>query len=174
VAKQIAERRGSSLIENARTLALINMAISDGLVSVMETKYEYNFWRPETAIHMAATDGNERTEPDSGFVPFIPTPCFPGYGSAHAAASYAARELLDRTYGNGPVAVQLSSPAVAGVVLRYARLNDITQDIDDARVYGGIHFRFDQEAGAEQGRRIGRYIVRRSLPRASNNACSVE
>ncbi len=171
VARQIAAARGASLSENARTFALLNMAISDGLVTVMETKYHYNFWRPETAIRDAGKDGNPRTDADFSFIPFIITPCFPSYPSAHATASYAAREVLERIYGDRPHLVSLSSPALPGVTLRYTKLKEITDDIDDARVYGGIHFRFDQEAGAEQGRRIGAYVYKHKLSRAHGCSC---
>jgi hypothetical protein len=98
-------------------------------------------------------------------VPFIAAPCFPGYGSAHAAAGYAARRIAERILGAGPHSITLSSPAVPGVTLHYTSFEEITDDIDDARVYGGIHFRFDQQAGARQGRRIGTYIHQHNLLR---------
>jgi len=148
---------------NARLFALVNMAISDALVSVMETKYVYTFWRPETAIRAADLDGNRHTEADSAFEPFIATPCFPSYGSAHAAASYAARNVAEALLGDDGVEVSLSNPAVAGVVLEYNTFEEITEDIDNARVYGGIHFRFDQRAGARQGRKIGAWVVHHNL-----------
>jgi hypothetical protein len=163
VARQVAAARGDSLSENARTFALFNMAISDGLVSSQETKYHYTFWRPETAIRAGGTDGNPKTDPDLGFVPLILTPCFPSYPSAHASGSYSARTVLELLFGSGRQSITLSSPAVPGVVLHYTRFKEITDDVDDARVYGGIHFRFDQEAGARQGRHVGRYIFRHKL-----------
>jgi PAP2 superfamily len=163
VLSQVAASRGTSLSLNARLFALLNMGISDALVSVMETKYHYSFWRPETAIRRAVIDGNPRTTEDPAFEPFIPTPCFPSYGSAHAAASYAARSVLEKFFGELCSGVTLSSPAVPGVVLEYGAFEEITEDIDDARVYGGIHFRFDQRAGARQGRRIGTWVVRHNL-----------
>ena len=76
IARQLAAARHTSLSQNARTFALLNMALSDAAVAVLETKYHYNFWRPETAIPAAGSDGNESTEPDSSFVPFISTPVF--------------------------------------------------------------------------------------------------
>jgi hypothetical protein len=139
------------------------MAISDGLVAVMDTKYEYVFWRPETAIRAADLDGNRRTEADAGFVPFITAPCFPSYGSAHAAASYAARAVAESVLGDDETEMVLSTPAVPGVVLEYSTYEEITEDIDNARVYGGIHFRFDQRAGARQGRKIGAWVVKHHL-----------
>jgi hypothetical protein len=145
--------------------ALLNMAISDALVTVMETKYHYLFWRPETAIRAGDADGNRLTFADPAFAPFIVTPCFPSYPSAHASASYAARTVLEKFFGGGPHLVTLSTPALPQIVLQYCTLKQITDDIDDARVYGGIHFRFDQEAGARQGTKIGRHVVTHNLRR---------
>ncbi len=163
IARQLATARHSSLSQNARTFALLNMALSDAAVAVLETKYHYNFWRPETAIPGAASDGNKRTDPDSSFVPFISTPCFPSYPSGHATSSYAAREVLERIFGRRGHSLIVSTPAIPELILRYTTLGDITSDIDDARVYGGIHFRFDQEGGAEQGRLLGAYVYRHGL-----------
>jgi hypothetical protein len=160
---QVAAARRTSLSQNARLFALLNMAISDGLVAVMETKYHYSFWRPETAIHAGDIDGNPKTDADPAFVPFITAPCFPSYGSAHAAASNAARQIAETFFGDDCIAVTLSHPAVPGVILHYESFEEITDDIDDARVYGGIHFRFDQRAGARQGRQIARWIFRHYL-----------
>jgi hypothetical protein len=163
IARELAATHRGSLTADARALALMNMAISDALVTVMETKYHYRFWRPETAIPAGDGDGNPRTSADSGFVPFIATPCFPSYPSAHASASYAARTVLEKIYGHRSLSVTLSTPSLPDVALHYVRLEQVTDDIDDARVYGGIHFRFDQEAGAVQGQRLGRYVVAHNL-----------
>jgi hypothetical protein len=171
IARQLAEARPGSLSRQARTFALLNMALSDAGVAVMDTKYHYNFWRPETAIAAGGTDGNDKTEPDASYATFIETPCFPSYPSGHASTSYAAREVLERVFGKRGQAITVSSPAEPGISLRYTRLRDITSDIDDARVYGGIHFRFDQEGGAEQGRHVGEYIYTRSLRPVDECSC---
>jgi hypothetical protein len=157
VAAQVAVEQGRSMSENARALALMDVAISDASVSVFDTKYFYDFWRPETAIHASG---------DTTWQPYIVTPCFPSYGSAHGSLSNAARKVLERLYGPRHHLITLSNPAVAGVILQYETFEQITHDISDARVYGGIHFRFDQEAGAEQGRRVGAYVHRHILRRA--------
>lgn len=162
VARQLALANGSTLAANARVLALLNMAMSDALTSSMETKYHYDFWRPETAIRAGDSDGNERTVGDSDFIPFIATPCFPGYPSAHASAGYAARSILGRVWGMGGQALVVSHPTQP-IVVHYTSLKQITDDIDDARVFGGIHFRFDQEAGAKQGRQVGQYVYAHNL-----------
>lgn len=162
-ARQIAAAQGRTLSENARALALLNMAINDGLIAVMEAKYHYAFWRPATAIQSGALDGNAETDADETFTPFITAPCFPGYPSAHAVASYAARAILQRAFGAAGHSIVLSSAAVPGIVLPYSSLKQITDDIDDARVFGGIHFRFDQEVGARQGSRLAAYLHSRYL-----------
>lgn len=163
VAQQVALGRKSSLSENARAFALLNMAMMDAVISVFETKYHYTFWRPETAIPVADTDDNPKTDPDPNFTPFITTPCHPSYPSAHASIGHAAREVLERLFGEGPHWIELSNPAVPDVKLQYTSLQEITSDIDDARIYGGIHFRFDQRAGAKQGHQIGAYMYRHYL-----------
>jgi hypothetical protein len=168
IARQIASARRQSLSDNARLFALLNMAMSDALVAVMDAKYHYVFWRPETAIRAGESDGNPETDADPAFLPFIATPCHPSYPSAHASASYAAREVLERLYGNQHHPLVLSSSLSPGVTLRYTRLGQVTRDIDDARIYGGIHFRFDQRAGAVQGTQVGAYVVTHQLEPASH------
>jgi hypothetical protein len=163
VAAQVTLAQKNGLSFNARLFALLNMAMHDGLVAVMDTKYRYVFWRPETAVRAADLDGNPRTEADPAFEPFVTTPCFPSYGSAHAAASYAARTVAERLLGDDTTSMVLANPAVPDVVLEYDGFDEITDDIDDARVYGGIHFRFDQRAGARQGRKIGAWVVSHQL-----------
>jgi PAP2 superfamily len=171
-ASQVAVEQNRSMSESARVLALVNMAISDAQASVFETKYHYRFWRPETAIRAGDTDGNLLTRGKPDFMPFVLTPCFPSYGSAHGASSGAAREVLERVFGARHHSITLSNPAVAGVVLQYGAFRQITSDIDDARVYGGIHFRFDQESGAKLGRQVGAYVYRNTLRRTHGGGAS--
>jgi hypothetical protein len=162
-AVQVAQQQGVSLSDNARTLALINMAMSDSLVASFFNKYHYNFWRPETAIHAGDTDGNPKTEADPNYVPFITTPCFPSYPSNHGSAGNAAAEVLRRLYGEAGHSITLTNPAVPTITLQYSSFRQITDDISDARVYGGIHFRTDQEAGADLGRAVGTAVYKNNL-----------
>jgi hypothetical protein len=164
-ARQVAGAQGRSLSENARALALLNMATSDSLVASFANKYRYNFWRPETAIHAGLTDGNRKTDALAAFVPYVKTPCFPSYPSNHASGTGGGAEVLRRMYGAGGHSIDISSPnsADAGIVLHYTTFKAITNDVDDARVFGGIHFRFDQEAGGRLGRDIATYVVRHNL-----------
>ena len=165
-ARQVAQQQGRSLSENARAFALINMAMNDSLVASFFNKYRYNFWRPETAIHAGNTDGNPKTEPDSSFAPFITTPCFPSYPSNHGSASGGGAEVLRRLYGEAGHSITITNPAVPNIVLQYTSFKEITDDISDARVYGGIHFRTDQVAGARLGRAIGTAVYKKNLRRA--------
>jgi hypothetical protein len=162
-ARQVAQEQRRSLSENAQALALINMAISDSLVSAFFNKYLYNFWRPETAIHAGDTDGNPKTHADPNFQPFIVTPCFPSYPSNHGSAANAAVAVMRRLYGEAGHSITLSNPAVPTIVLQYSSFKQITSDISDARVYGGIHFRTDQDAGALLGLAIGEAVYEHNL-----------
>jgi membrane-associated phospholipid phosphatase len=162
-ARQIAQEQRRSLSENARALALINMAISDSLVATFFNKYHYNFWRPETAIHAGDTDGNRKTDPDPNWLPFIPTPCFPSYPSNHGSAANAAAAVMKRLYGEAGHSMTLSNPTVPTIVLQYTSFKQITSDISDARVYGGIHFRTDQDAGALLGLAVGKEVYKHNL-----------
>ena len=157
VARQLASARHDDVTTTARTLAVMNMALSDVHITVFETKYFYITWRPETAIRRADQDGNRRTSANPSYEPFIVTPCFPGYPSAHGAGGGAARLVLERAYGRKGHDITLTDAGAPGIVLHYTNLGDITDDVSDARVYGGIHFRFDQDAGNRMGEDVGRW-----------------
>ena len=171
VARQLAAGQNQSLATNARILALVSIATSDSLVASFAAKYHYLYWRPVTAIRAGDSDDNRKTDPDAAFTPFITTPCFPSYPSNHASGSNAAIETLRRFYGSGGHAISLSAtiPVVGSVTLNYTKLQEISHDIDDARVYGGIHFRFDQDAGVRLGRTVATFVVKHNLRRAGSN-----
>jgi len=160
IARQLAVEARQTPAENAHTLALMNIALHDLTVALVETKYHYHLWRPETAIPAGGTDGNSRTEPDASYQPLIPTPCHPSYPSGHAATTGVAREVLERIFGDRDHRIVVTHPSMPGVKFEYATLEEVADDIDDARVYGGIHFPFDQSAGREQGRRVGAFVWR--------------
>jgi hypothetical protein len=117
--QQVAQERWHSLTENARALAVMNMAMNDSLVASYFNKYHYNWWRPETAIHAGDTDGNPKTDPDPSFAPFVTTPCFPSYPSNHGSAANGAAVVLRRIYGEGRHFMTLSNSTVPDIVLQY-------------------------------------------------------
>ena len=158
-ARQASMAQGKTLSENARIFALLGIAIFDASIAAYETKYYYNTWRPLTAIWGGGLDGNQKTDLDAGWFPLLATPAFPSYPSAHATLSGAARAVLERAFGKHDLSITLSNPRLPSVVLNYTEWRQICDDIDDARVYGGIHFRFEQQAGAHQGQEVGKYIL---------------
>ena len=165
-ARQVAAAQGRSMSHNARTLAVMAMSINDSLIASFASKYTYKTWRPETAIRNGELDGNARTEGDPLFATFVGTPCFPGYPSNHASGSNGGAEVLRRAYGEGEHAIAMSNPnvpAISGLAFNYETFNEMCSDIDDARVYGGIHFRFDQDAGNRLGRSVATYLHKNLL-----------
>jgi hypothetical protein len=168
--RQIAQQKGTSVSENARALALINMAASDSLVASFMNKYHYNRWRPETGIRNGAADGNDKTDGDAGFATFIQTPCFPSYPSNHASGTSGGLEAMRRLFGAAghDITLQNNVPALGSlpatvITKSYTQLNEIANDVDDARVYGGIHWRYDQVAGNDLGRAIATEVVKNNL-----------
>jgi hypothetical protein len=171
--QQIARTRNHEITYTARTLAVLNMAIADASISVLESKYYYTTWRPVTAIPRADEDGNKWTSA-SAFTPLIGTPCFPSYPSAHGANTNSALTVLERAYGRFGHTVTVSHPSGvrpdgSAIVLTYTDLEGIISDVSDARVYGGIHFRFDQDAGEKQGHLVGQYVYNNLLKKLGGN-----
>jgi hypothetical protein len=169
-ARQIADAKGLSLTENARAFALIMMGANDSLIASFYNKYFYKLWRPETAIRAGATDGNGKTDADTTFVPFILTPCFPSYPSNHASGTNGGLEMMRRLFGAAGHDIMFTNtvPALGSlpsmvITKHYTQLKQIADDVDDARVYGGIHFRFDQEGGNVLGRAIATEIYKNYL-----------
>jgi hypothetical protein len=162
-ARQASAAQGKTHSENAQIFALLAMAMGDASIAMWDTKYHYNFWRPQAAIREGDTDGNPDTVADPDWLPLIATPAHPSYASGHACGSGAARRVLEWAFGKDGHDITLTNPALPTIVLDYTAWDEITDDIDDARIYGGIHFWFDQEAGARMGRHVSSYILENYL-----------
>ena len=168
--RQIAAAKGLSLSENARALALIMMGINDSLIASFYNKYHYNLWRPETGIRAGDSDTNGKTDGVDGFLTFISTPCFPSYPSNHASGTSGGLEVMRRLFGaaghditiTGNVGALRDLPATV-FSRSYTQLKGISDDVDDARVYGGIHWRFDQVAGNDLGRAVATEVTKNTL-----------
>jgi hypothetical protein len=171
VADQLSVADGFSLSQNARLFALVNMTMADAAIAVFEAKYFYNFWRPLTAIRAGDIDGNPGTDADPNFNTFIVTPPYPDYPSGFGGLSNPARALLERIFGRGRHPVTLSNPALQGVTLQYTKLRHLTDDIADARIYAGIHFRFAQEAAEKLGEGLAQYMLSTKLRCARQDEC---
>jgi hypothetical protein len=163
IAQDVATRHGNSLAENARLFALLNVAQADAYFTVWDAKYTYNFWRPVTAIR-ADTDGNPDTSPDPGWTPLLVTPNHPSYVSGHSGHSAAAAAVLAAFFGTDAVCFSLTSDSLPGGVTRsFDSFSAAVREVSDARVYAGIHWRFDVAAGEALGAEVGNYVVSHCL-----------
>jgi hypothetical protein len=159
IVRSLATAKPRSMVENARTFALVNMAVADSFVAVFDAKYAYNFWRPATAIRNGDIDGNDATAVDPAWLPFVETPMHPEYPCAHCISAGAVGAVLEAEFGTGRVpAISITSPTAPGVTRRFERLADYVNEVDNARIWGGIHYRNSTEVGERMGREIGRLV----------------
>jgi hypothetical protein len=156
VARVIVAGRGLDPWEHARLFAILNVATSDAAVTVFETKYVYNFWRPVTAIRAADTDGNPATEPDPQWLPLLATPPYPDYTCGLTSASGAGAAALHWYFQTDAIPYTFTA---AGITRSYTSLSQAAAESVDARVYAGIHFRTSCEQAVRQGAKVARYVV---------------
>jgi hypothetical protein len=152
--RTLSASEGLSLVDNARLYAMLYLTAADALISVWDDKAHTSFWRPITAIREADTDGNPRTEPDAGWLPLIATPPYPEHPSGHTGLSGSIVRTLQQFFGTDRVA--WSDTNNAGLTRSFTRFSQAIDEIVDARVWSGIHFR----TADEQGRRIGEQVAR--------------
>jgi hypothetical protein len=166
VVRALAASQPRSLIDNARLFALVNMAATDAFIAVFDAKYAHQFWRPITAIRNGDIDGNDATEMDPAWVPFVDTPMHPEYPCAHCITSSAVATVLESEFGDGDVAaIAITSSTAPGVAHRWTRIRDYTEEVSNARIWGGIHYRNSTEVGRRMGREIGLLAVK-GVPKA--------
>jgi len=165
VARSVAVASGRDVTANARLLAIAAMAMDDGLIAVFDAKYTYNFWRPVTAIRNGDTDGNDATERDPSWTPFIDTPMHPEYPCAHCIVSSSLGAVLQAELGSGVSPTLSSSSSMAGGAVRtWKTVADFTQEVAVARIYDGVHYRNSTEVGSAMGKQIGELAVK-SFPK---------
>jgi hypothetical protein len=147
-------------------MAQVSLAIADGYISVFESKYNYNFWRPVTAIRLgnlnAATPGDPTWQVASMAAGLGPTPPVPEYSSAHAVAASAAGEAILANVG-GPAHFTVETSTLPGKPRSFSSIHEAVQENADSRVYIGFHFRQATVIGNDQGRQIGQYITTHAL-----------
>ena len=148
----------AKLVDNARLLALLSIASCDGLISVFDAKYTYNFWRPYHAIRLADTDGNPLTDPDPTWSSLVFPPRHQEYPSAHAVATGAFMRVLSHELGDKNQ-FTLSSPGFPSFTWTFARFSDAAAQVKEARIWAGIHFRNSCNVGGTMGVALGDYIV---------------
>jgi hypothetical protein len=193
IAVQIAKEKGTNLVELARLLALLNLAMADGAIAGWKTKYDYQFWRPVTGIREAdagtgPTGAGDRNPATSGVPNFTPlgaqasnligpnfTPPFPSYISGHAVFGSAMFQTLRDFYGTDDIAFTFVSDEFNGVTRdnhgrvrpliprRFSSLSQAQEENGQSRIYLGIHWQFDKNQGIAQGRGVADYVFKNAL-----------
>jgi hypothetical protein len=155
VADQLATANDLPLVENARRLALTNIALADATIAVWNAKNTYNFWRPVTAI---------RATSDPTWTPLLVTPAFQEYPSAHSGVSSAAATVLASFYGDH-TQLTVTSAGFGHATRTFTSFSAAVQEVQDARIYAGFHFRFSTTDGATLGAQVGNYITTNLMQR---------
>jgi hypothetical protein len=159
--RYIADRPGRRQVDNARLLALYQMAMDDAVQAMIVAKLKYNYWRPITAIRNGDRDGNDATPLDAEWVPLLPTPNFPEYPCGHCTAVAVQAEVL-KLAGGLPAATPVRIAAGMNpnlVVQSVASWDEAVKQVSDSRIYAGVHYRFSNDAGEEIGREAARRVV---------------
>jgi len=160
VARDTARAHRLSLIETARLFALMNVSIHDGVQTSHTSKFVYALWRPVTAIRRADEDNNAATEPDTAWTPLLTTPPYPSYSGNMACVGASAARALALFYGRDAVSFAAKWIGINGnpdVTRPYTSFWAMAEDQANSRVYGGIHFRFDNEASQATCPRVPEY-----------------
>jgi hypothetical protein len=157
--RQIALASNLSVLDSARFMALASLAEADAIQAVYEAKWHYMFWRPMTAIRNGDIDDNPATERDAAWEPIDVTPLHPEYPCAHCVGSEAVAAVIRATVGPDIPQVAISSPSAPGVTHRYADLDTFTDEVANARIYAGFHYRNSTVVGRAMGKQIGEYVV---------------
>lgn len=163
-ALDLAAERHLTFSEKARLLGLLNLAMADADIACWDAKYYYVFWRPVTAIPLADTDGNPSTTADPAWTPLLITPAIPDYPSGHTALAGAAGTVLANSFGESSgLALTSDAPAMAGVVRSFTTVSAMMDEVRDARVFGGIHFRTADNDGQAVGVAVAQYLIQNVL-----------
>jgi hypothetical protein len=169
--------RALNLGDAARLFALLNISMSDAVITSWDSKIAWNFWRPITAIHQGDNDGNPNTVGDppagtyAGWQPLFATPNYPDYTSGANNLAGAAATTLVNFFGTDEVHFFLRNSAIAGPdgVREYFLCSDAAQDVVDARIYMGIHFRFADTVALRQGKHVANWLFGHFLRPISSN-----
>ncbi len=163
IVKQIAMARKMDVVDCARLFALSSIAGVDAFIAVFDAKYTYNLWRPVTAIRNADLTSNAATPREESWMPLGVTPMHPEYPCAHCIVAAAISTVLQSVAGDEVDAISLTSPTAPGVTRKWTRLQDYSDEVSNARIYAGFHYRFSTEVGKDMGKKIGQFTVATQL-----------
>jgi hypothetical protein len=161
VIRSLAAAKKLSVLENARLFALMSVAFNDARIAVFDAKYHYDFWRPITAIRNGDMDDNPATERDATWQPIGNTPMHPEYPCAHCIASGVMVGVVETLFGSSDVPeVSSTSPTAPGVTHRWTNMRVLSDEVSNARIYAGFHYRFSTRVGQDMGIKVGEYVVK--------------
>lgn len=170
IVRQVAIAKDMDIVDCARLFALTSMAGNDAYIAVFDAKYTYNLWRPLTAIRNADQTNNSATPRDGSWLPLGDTPMHPEYPCAHCINSAAVAAVLQGVAGNEIGEISMTSPTAPGVIRKWVRLQDYSDEVSLARIYAGFHYRFSTIVGKEMGKKIGELAVATQMRRAETAA----
>ena len=162
VGRAAAAAKDLSLIDSARLFALLNMAMANSLIAGFEAKYAFNYWRPVTAIRNAGLANNAAIAAEPGWDSLLVTPPHPEYPSAHCLGAGAAVAVLQHVFEGDRLASSYVYPPL-GVLLRWESFSQIEKEVENARVWGGIHYRTSVEHGSQIGRQVGEFAIKTKM-----------
>ena len=183
--RQIADARHLDLVDTARLAAMVNVVGADAGISVMHAKYHYLFWRPVTAIDPSSVsadkmgptpgfdDGNAATAEQPGWRPLLTTPNHPEYPGAHPTLTSAMAQVFATFLGTQRIDLDLhgfdpNGPAGnLNAVRHFTTTDDLRTEIVNARLWGGLHYRFSSMAGLDLGRNVATYDLAHAFGKAS-------
>ena len=160
IAANVAADRNMDMLETARMMGVMNVSMADAAIAAWNVKYDESFWRPITAIQNGSLDGNILTEEDASWNPLLPTPNHPSYVSGHSTFSASAAESLKLFLGTDSVSYTLTS---AGYTRTFDSLTAGAMEAGMSRIYGGIHYSFDNMDGLNLGSSIGAFTFENSF-----------
>jgi hypothetical protein len=159
IIRQAVAHRQLDPLAAARVMALTYMAFNDALVAVFDAKYAYNFWRPITAVRNGDEHGNFAIKREPGWLPLVDAPLHPEYPCAHCISSATVVAVLQSQLGDDVPGLTMSSPTLPGVTRKWDRLSDLTQEVSNARIWSGVHYRNSAEVGARMGHQVAAHAV---------------
>jgi len=164
IAQTATLRQGLTTANSARLFALLNLSLADSVIAFYDAKYTYNFWRPVTAIRAAALRTNPATQPDPNWLPeAAKTPNDPSYPGAHAAISAAAQAVLVAFFDKDDISLNVTSEVLPGTERHFESFSAAEREASLSRIFAGVHFSTDEQAGEILGRRVADFVIDQSL-----------
>jgi hypothetical protein len=159
--RQLVTAKQMGVVESARFMALAAIAINDALFAVLDAKYHYHLWRPVTAIRNGDLDDNPATDREATWQPIADTPMHPEYPCAHCILSGSVAGVVKAVLGTDDIPeIAVTSPTAPGVTHRWTNMTALTDEVANARIWAGFHYRFSTRVGRSMGLEIGDYVAK--------------